>query len=223
MDSHPVLPEKVEGSLPDGRMQLYDESFPGQIPFRSLLPPNFDNLLVPVCVSSTHVAWQAIRLEATWMHIAESAAIAAALAIQRRQSPADLDTEQLLRILAAKRVMLAFFNDVNVAGSESWVPAAQYFATRGFFPDYDARAGEALAPPVARLWAESLQQLHAKKLAPRALAARLARLSGDVRGTVSAEDFARMISGRKDGFGAATARPVTRGEALLMMWERLDR
>jgi hypothetical protein len=223
MDSLPILPEKVEGSYSNGKMQLHDESFPGQIPYRALLPPHVDNLLVPVCVSSTHVAWLAIRVEATWMHIAESSAIAAALAIRNHQSPASLDPELLLRTLAAKRVMLTFFADVDVAGGEPWIPAAQYFGAKGFFPDYDLQAHARLTPQVARHWAGGFKQLAKGTLVPRALAATLVQLHEPDAGTVSAQEFAGMLSGQTRTATRPDARPVTRGEALLMMWKKLDR
>ncbi len=223
MDSLPILSEKVEGSYPNGKMQLYDESFPGQIPYRALLAPHVDNLLVPVCVSATHVAWLAIRLEATWMHIAESAAIAATLAIRTRQSPASLDPELLLRTLAAKRVMLTFFADVDVAGGDPWIPAAEYFGTKGFFPDYHLQAHARLTPQAARHWAAGFKQLAQGTLVPRALAATLAQISEPDAGTVSAQEFAAMLPDPTQSSTKAEARPVTRGEALLMMWKKLDR
>jgi hypothetical protein len=223
MDSHPVRPEKAAGSLADGRMQLYDESFPGQIPYRALLPPKLDNLLVPVCVSSTHVAWQAIRLEATWMHLAESAAIAAALGVKNRKPPSEIDTERLLRTLAEKRVMLTFFNDVDVSGSAAWIPAGQYFGAKGFFPDYDARADAPLTLEIAKRWAEGFQQLVAGKLAPRALAADLARTNGLESRAISGKEFARMLAGRMQTAERFEDGPLMRGEAMLMMWQALDR
>jgi hypothetical protein len=223
MDSLPILPEKVEGSYPNGKMQLYDESFPGQIPYRALLPPHVDNLLVPVCVSATHVAWLAVRLEATWMHIAESSAIAAALAIRNHQAPASLDPELLLRTLAAKRVMLTFFSDVDVAGGEPWIPAAEYFGTKGFFPDYDVRASARLTPQVAKHWAAGFKQLAKGALTPHVLAATVAGLNGQDTRAVSAGEFAGMLSGQTQTSTKTGSSPITRGEALLMMWKKLDR
>ena len=35
-----------------------------------------DNLLVPVCVSGSHVAFCSIRIEASWMMLGEAAGIA---------------------------------------------------------------------------------------------------------------------------------------------------
>ena len=53
-----------------------------QIPYRALLPTRAecDNLLVPVCLSASHVALGSIRVEPTWIMLGHSAGVAAALA-----------------------------------------------------------------------------------------------------------------------------------------------
>lgn len=111
-----------------------------------------DRLLVPVCLSSTHVAWGTIRLEPTWMNLCESAGHAASLAIQQKVTPAALDSDLLLRKLAASHVMLSFFNDVDVASDNPRVAAVQYFGTQGFFASYDARLDEPLTDAVRAAW-----------------------------------------------------------------------
>lgn len=52
---------------------------PYAIPYRSLLPKedSIQNLLVPGCLSASHVAFSSIRLESTWMGLGEAAARAA--------------------------------------------------------------------------------------------------------------------------------------------------
>ncbi|MEZ6192645.1 MAG: FAD-dependent oxidoreductase [Phycisphaerales bacterium] len=57
---------------------------PYGIPYRAVTPPigSIDNLLVPVCVSASHIAFGSIRMEPVFMMLAESCAIAADLAIR---------------------------------------------------------------------------------------------------------------------------------------------
>lgn len=58
LDSHAVTRGGLRGSLDEGKMMLHAETWPGQIPYRCLLPRDLDNLLVPVCMSSgARFAW----------------------------------------------------------------------------------------------------------------------------------------------------------------------
>jgi hypothetical protein len=54
-----------------------------------------DNLLVPVCVSSTHIAFGSIRMEPVFMILGQSAATAAAIAIERDAAVQDVPYQQL--------------------------------------------------------------------------------------------------------------------------------
>ncbi|MDP1591898.1 MAG: FAD-dependent oxidoreductase, partial [Prosthecobacter sp.] len=169
LDTHACTPRRIEGALEEGKMMLDVETFPGQVPYRAILPQGVDNLLVPVCLSSTHVAWGTIRLEPTWMNLCESAGHASALAIQNKVTPAQLDPELLLRKLAASHVMLSFFNDMDVASDDPRVAAAQYFATKGFFADYNARLDEPLTESVRAAWGRGLTAMREGTLKPMEL------------------------------------------------------
>lgn len=152
MDSHSVSMEMVAGSRREGKILLTELTRPGQVPWRCLLPPDHDNLLVPVCLSATHVGWGTIRLEPTWMHLAESAAFAASLARKEGIPPARLAVSRLQRHLVERGVMLSFFNDFDMATPQPWVAALQFFGTRGFFASYDARPLDPLDSVTAELW-----------------------------------------------------------------------
>lgn len=89
IDSHNVqrYVEKDE----DGRSFVQNEGDiqvnpggPYQISYDSLIPKTKEckNLLVPVCLSSSHVAFGSIRMEPVFMILAQSAATAAVLAIE---------------------------------------------------------------------------------------------------------------------------------------------
>lgn len=189
LDTHACTPRRIKGALEEGKMMLDVETFPGQVPYRAILPQGVDNLLVPVCLSSTHVAWGTIRLEPTWMNLCESAGHAAVLAIQNKVAPAQLDPDLLLRKLASSHVMLSFFNDLDVSSDDPRVAAAQYFSTKGFFADYNARLDEPLTEAVRGVWQDGLENLQTGKLDPGKLAVSVfaasesdSRTSGENRG-----------------------------------------
>jgi hypothetical protein len=56
-----------------------------------MLPKNLDNLLVPVALSSTHVAMSVIRMEPVWMTTGQVAGLAAAVALEQRLDVAHID------------------------------------------------------------------------------------------------------------------------------------
>ena len=53
--------------------------------------------------------------------------------------------------------------DVQVDGKEPWIPAVQYFGTKGFFAGYDARMGDLLKSNTGKLWTEGLGKLRAER------------------------------------------------------------
>ena len=76
---------------------------PYEIAYGSLIPKRgqADNLFVPVCVSSSHIAFGSIRMEPVFMILGQSAATAAALAIDSSVAVQDVPyatlRERLLR------------------------------------------------------------------------------------------------------------------------------
>jgi len=158
IDSVACTTETVNGSAMNGIMFLAEESRPAQVPYRCLLPQGIDNLLVPGCLSASHVGWGPIRLEPVWMQTGEAAGFAAALALQQGTTPAHIDSSQLVRTMAEHRCMISFFNDVDPTGSEPWIPAIQLLGTLGFFTTYDANPNAPLGTD-ADAWAARWRRL----------------------------------------------------------------
>ena len=78
------------------------------IPYRAITPSASEcsNLLVPVALSATHVAYSSVRVEPTWMTIGQSAGIAAALAAKDGVSVQALDYPKLRERLLAQHQVL---------------------------------------------------------------------------------------------------------------------
>jgi hypothetical protein len=76
---------------------------PYQISLGSLLPQRgqCENLVVPVCVSSSHIAFGSIRMEPVFMILAQSAATVAALAIDRKIAVQEVTYAELRKQLLA--------------------------------------------------------------------------------------------------------------------------
>ena len=111
IDSHDV--QRVP--TPDGNGFLnegtiFPDRIPGhkighayQLPYRAITPQRAEcsNLLVPVALSSTHVAMSSLRVEPTWMVLGQSSGIAAALALETKRAVQDLPYPELrARLLA---------------------------------------------------------------------------------------------------------------------------
>lgn len=83
---------------------------PYQISYGSLVPKKGQaaNLLVPVCLSSSHIAYGSIRMEPVFMILGQSAATAAALAIDGKLDVQDVPYEKLRQRLVADGQVLEF-------------------------------------------------------------------------------------------------------------------
>ncbi|MFD2203345.1 FAD-dependent oxidoreductase [Shivajiella indica] len=82
---------------------------PYSISYGTILPKKqeCENLLVPVCVSSSHTAFGSIRMEPVFMILGQSSATAAVLAIDAKIAVQDLDYEKLKhRLKEDAQVML---------------------------------------------------------------------------------------------------------------------
>lgn len=83
---------------------------PYQIAYGSLVPKKVqaDNLLVPVCVSSSHIAFGSIRMEPVFMILGQSAATAAAMAMDGKMAVQDVPYAKLRERLLKDGQVLNF-------------------------------------------------------------------------------------------------------------------
>ena len=81
---------------------------PYRISYGSIVPKKDEctNLFVPVCVSSSHIAYGSIRMEPVFMILGQSAAVAACLAIDEKCSIQDVSYNQLKKLLENKNQIL---------------------------------------------------------------------------------------------------------------------
>ncbi|MFA6960792.1 MAG: FAD-dependent oxidoreductase [Opitutaceae bacterium] len=81
---------------------------PYGISYRTLVPQRgaVTNLLVPVCLSASHIAYGSIRMEPVFMVLAQAAAAAAGLAIKHRLSVQDVPYAELRTRLEAGNQIL---------------------------------------------------------------------------------------------------------------------
>jgi hypothetical protein len=81
---------------------------PYEIPLRVMLPQKdqVDNLLVPVCLSASHVAYSSVRMEPQYMIIGQAAGVVASLAIQKGIAVQDISVPTLQQKLHERKAVL---------------------------------------------------------------------------------------------------------------------
>ncbi|MBL9153052.1 MAG: FAD-dependent oxidoreductase [Verrucomicrobiales bacterium] len=91
---------------------------PYEIAYGSLVPKRGEgaNLFVPVCVSSSHIAFGSIRMEPVFMILGQSAATAAVLAIDGNLAVQDVPYETLRKRLEADGQILTYDGPRGKAG-----------------------------------------------------------------------------------------------------------
>jgi hypothetical protein len=77
---------------------------PYQISYRSLTPKRTEatNLLVPVCLSASHVAYSSMRMEPQYMLLGHAAGIAAALSVKHNATVQEIPIAELQELLLAE-------------------------------------------------------------------------------------------------------------------------
>jgi hypothetical protein len=91
----------------EGNVECHVPS-PYPISYRSIIPgeDEVNNLLVPVCLSATHIAFGSIRMEPVFMVLGQSAATAASLALDQSVDLHDVDYQKLREALLRDKQIL---------------------------------------------------------------------------------------------------------------------
>jgi hypothetical protein len=100
LDVHPVeLIREGDTFHEDGYLNQPVQPF--EIPWRSVLPQpaETENLLIPVALSASHVAFSSIRVEPVWMILGESCGVGAALSLADNTPLHKLPTKKLRTLL----------------------------------------------------------------------------------------------------------------------------
>lgn len=103
-DSHNVQRYLQEDGTVQNEGNMEVAVTPYQIPYRVLLPKRKQatNLLVPVCVSSSHVVYSTLRMEPVYMIMGQAAGVAARMAISGKVDLHDIDTKGLAEKLRSQ-------------------------------------------------------------------------------------------------------------------------
>ena len=119
-DSHNI--QRV--AMPDGTVQNEGDVQvpvqPYEIPYRAITPPRAEitNLLVPVCLSATHIAYSSVRMEPQYMIIGQAAGVAAALAVQNHTAIQDISVTELQRELKSEGSILRLSDEHGSPASQ---------------------------------------------------------------------------------------------------------
>ncbi|MBD2843806.1 FAD-dependent oxidoreductase [Paenibacillus sp. IB182496] len=108
MDSHNCRRLVLDGRcVNEGNVEV-SPSAPYPISYRAIVPRGEEctNLLVPVCLSASHIAFGSIRMEPVFMILGQSAAVAAALALDSDCTVQEVEYARLRqRLLADNQVL----------------------------------------------------------------------------------------------------------------------
>ena len=163
---------------------------PYPISYRSLIPKESEcrNLLVPVCMSASHIAYGSIRMEPVFMVLAQSTALAASMAIDAKTSVQKVDIAKLQQELKAnplgdKSTPEILVDNENQAGTKitgSWRVESK--SKGGYGPSYLVYEGQGTEKASVRFTPEIMK---AGKYRVYVYFPRLAKSTSELEITVS--------------------------------------
>jgi hypothetical protein len=94
---------------------------PYPISYRAIIPraKECKNLLVPVCLSASHIAYGSIRMEPVFMVLAQAAATAASMAIQAKADVQEVNVQQLQQALRTNPLADGSLPEIVVDNSDA--------------------------------------------------------------------------------------------------------
>ena len=115
MDSHNVQRYVTPEGYVQNEGDLGVRVPPYQISYDSLVPKKqqCENLLVPVCISSSHIAFGSIRMEPVFMILGQSAATAAVMSINEELPVQDVDYNHLRKQLIQDGQVLEYDGPIH--------------------------------------------------------------------------------------------------------------
>ncbi|MCA9735749.1 MAG: FAD-dependent oxidoreductase [Deferribacteres bacterium] len=101
IDSHHCRRIVVDGMIKNEGEVHFEEVKPWPISYRTITPRHEEaqNVLVPVCLSASHVAFGSIRIEPVFMALGQAAGIAAAIAIDDTLAVQTIDYQKIQDIM----------------------------------------------------------------------------------------------------------------------------
>ncbi len=123
MDSHNCRRLVVDGRLVNEGNVEVEPNAPYRVSYRAIVPRKgeCENLLVPWCVSASHIAFGSIRMEPVGMILGQSAATAASLSIDQNLAVQDLPYENLKQQLLTDHQILTWSDGPITTGISQWV------------------------------------------------------------------------------------------------------
>jgi hypothetical protein len=113
MDSHNTQRYVTSEGFARNEGDIQYPTRPYPISYRSIRPREEEcsNLLVPVCLAASHIAYGSIRMEPVFMVLGQSAATAAVMAIDENTMVQKINYDQLKAKLVEDRQVLDFVSD----------------------------------------------------------------------------------------------------------------
>jgi len=121
MDSHNTQRLVINGMAKNEGDVEKGGAGPYPIAYRSLTPKENEckNLLVPVCLSASHIGYGSIRMEPVFMVLGQSAAIAAVFAINQRATVQGVDIKKIQQLLKANPLADGSIPEILVDNEDS--------------------------------------------------------------------------------------------------------